>query len=895
MRWLSELWRRLAFLLRRGRFHRELQEEMSEHLRMKASDLNEEGVPPEEALLAARRDFGNPLLLRERSRDAWGLGWLETLFQDARYGVRQLRRNPGFTAVAVITLALGIGSNTAMFSVVNGVLLNPLPYPQPDRLVTLHESKPNFETGSISYPNFLDWQRENHTFSSMAAARHYSFTLTGVGEAEQVRAEFISSNFFSLLGVRPLIGRTFTRAENQKGAGPVALISEDLWRRKFGSAREVVGKTIALDGRGYTVVGVIPASFDLLLAAFSVKDVYVPFIQWDNPSLNDRDISMGIHGIGRLRPGVTVDQARADLAVITRNLAKAYPHANKDTGAAVVPLKQEMVGNIRPYLLVLLAAVGFVLLIACVNVANLLLARSTGRTHEFAIRTALGAAKARVIRQLLTESLLLAMAGGGLGLLLASWGTRAALVVLPTALPRAQEIALDMRVLTFTAVVSLLAGILFGLAPALKTSTPELQESLKESSRRTSAARYRAHGALVAVEMGTAVVLVIGAGLMVRSLARLWSVNPGFDPHGLLTFDVSLPPSMNTASPLAIRAALRALGDKLESIPGVRAASLLWGAFPMSGDDEQLFWLEGQPKPWSENDMNWALGYIVEPHYLGAMGIPLERGRFLTPQDNDHSPTVAVVDEEFARKFFPNQDPIGKRVNLIANPLAGKAEIIGVVGHVNQWGLDSDRANPLRAQMYLPFWQMPDDQFSGPTGATVVVRFTGATFTVTNLIRYAVHRMNAEEAVYGFRTMDQIIDSSLAARRFSMFLLGAFAALALLLASVGIYGVMSYLAARRTQEIGIRVALGAEPGSILRLVIGQGAQMALMGVGGGLAASFGLTRLMAHYSLLFGVGATDPLTFGGVAILLTMVAVAACYIPARRAAKADPIVALRYE
>ncbi len=892
---LSDLIYRLRVLFRRGAVETEMNDELRFHFEQEVEKYVESGLTREEAQRRARLAFGSEEEAKEECREAWGVSFIETAIQDLRYGLRQLRRNPGFTAVAVITLALGIGANTAIFSVVNGVLLNPLPYPQPDQLVTLHESKPNFETGSISYPNFLDWQKENHTFSSMAVARHDSFTLTGVGDAEQVSAEFISSTFFSLLGVKPVIGRTFTPDENQKGAGAVALISERLWKRKFGSARNVLGKSIALDGKGYTVVGVIPASFDLLLQAFIVKDVYVPIMQWDTSLLTDRSAGLAIHGIGRLKPGITVEQARADMAMITRNLAAAYPDANKGVSATIVPLKQEMVGDIRPYLLVLLAAVGFVLLIACVNVANLLLARSTGRTQEFAIRAALGAGQARVIRQVLTESVLLAIAGGGSGLLSASWGTRAALGVLPTALPRAQEIGLDSRVLTFTALVSLFAGIFFGLAPALKSSKPDLHETLKEGGRGTSAARHRVHGVFVAVEMAMAVVLLIGAGLMVRSLARLWSVNPGFDPHSVLTFDVSLPPSMNTASPAAVRAAFRALDDTLESTPGVRAASLSWGAIPMYSDDEQLFWLEGQPKPSSENDMNWALRYIVEPHYLKAMGIPLERGRFFTSQDRDHSPPVIVVDDEFARKFFPNQNPIGKRVNLEGNPLAGKAEIVGIVRHANQWGLDSDSTNPLRAEMYLSFRQMPDSQFSGPSGADAVVRFTGADLTIANSIRRVIHKMNAEEVVYGFRTMDQIMEALLAVRRFSMMLLGAFAALALVLASLGIYGVISYLAGQRTHEIGVRVALGAQRADILLLVIGQGAQMAFVGVVIGLVAAFGLTRLMAKYSLLFGVSATDPLTFASVAILLTVVALAACYIPARRATKVDPMVVLRYE
>jgi predicted permease len=816
-----------------------------------------------------------------------------SLFQDLRYGYRTLAKNPGFAAVAILTLALGIGANTALFSAVNGVLLNPLPYPHPEQLVTLHESKPNFETGAIPYLNFVDWQNQNHTFSSIAISRTANFTLTGMGEAERLQGDWVSASFFQTLGVKPVIGRDFTPENDQFGAGPVALISAALRKRKFGSALDVLGKSITLDGKSYTVIGVMPASLDLRLYSFRPGDVYAPIHQWSNPALRNRYAALGLHGIGRMKPGVTLAQAKADLQSIARNLAAAYPGPNRDMTASIIPLKQELVGGIRPYLLALLAAVGFVLLIACVNVANLLLARSTGRTREFAIRAALGAGQARVIRQLLTESVLLAVAGGALGLLLASWGTQAALAKLPTALPRASEIGIDARVLIFTAAVSLLAGILFGLAPALRTSRPDLHETLKEGGRGASGTRHRAHGVFVVVEMAMAVVLLIGAGLMIRSLARIWGVDPGFDPHNVLTFSLSLPPSLNAASPAAQRAAFLAFDDKLESTPGIEAVSLSWGGLPMWGEDDQQFWHDGQPKPLSASEMNWTLDYIVEPDYFKLMRIPLERGRLFTAQDDDHSPLVIVIDDVFAGKFFPNQNPVGKRVNLASS--GKKAEIIGVVGHVNEWGLDSDQTNPLRAEMYLPFRQMPDDQFSGPSGADVVLRSVAVPAGVIGPIRHAIQNLSADEVVYGFETMDNIVSSSVAERRFSMILLGAFAGLALILASVGIYGVISYLAGQRTHEIGVRMALGAQRRDVLRLILGQGAGMALIGVATGLAAAFALTRLMAKYSLLFRVSATDPLTFACVAALLTLVALAACYLPARRAMRVDPMVALRYE
>ena len=816
---------------------------------------------------------------------------MTTLFQDIQYGLRTLRKSPGFTAVAVLTLALGIGVNTALFSVVNGVLLNPLPFPQPDQLITLHESKPNFEQGSISYPNFRDWQKDNHTLSALAVYRGYAFSLTGTGEAEQVSAEFVSSDFFPLLGVTPVIGRTFAPGEDEIGAPPVALVSAGFWQRKFGSAPDILGKALTLDGRNYTVIGVIPASFHLRIPSFQEREVYAPIGQWSNPLLPTRGAGLGIHGIGRLKPGVTIEQARADMEAVTRNLAGAFPDADRGISASLVPLREQMVGNVQPLLLMLLAAVGFVLLIACVNVANLLLARSTGRTREFAIRAALGASRFRVLRQLLTESILLALVGGALGLLLAAWGTRAALGVLPTALPRAEEIGLDPRVLIFTMGITLLAGILFGLAPALKVSQPNLHETLQEGVRGTSGARHRAQAVFVVIEMALALVLLIGAGLMIRSLARLWSVDPGFNPHQVLTFNVSPPPSLRTATPDAIRAAMRGLHDQLKSTPGVQSVSLTMGALPLSSDDEQLFWLDGQPKPASQNDMSWAIDYIVAPDYLKVMGTPLQRGRFFTEADNEHAPAVVVVDEVFAHKFFPHEDAVGKRIHL--NNSTAPAEIIGVVGHVKQWGLDSDDTESLRAQFYIPGMQMPDEFIKlSASGMSVVVRSDGAD-GLFNSIRHTSEQMSGQQVISGAQTMDEIIASSLATRRFSMILLSVFAGLALLLASVGIYGVISYVVGQRVHEIGIRMALGARRGDILRMILGSGGKLALAGVGLGLAAALGITRLMA--SLLYGVGATDPLTFAGVALLLALVALAACYIPARRATRVDPMVALRYE
>src|SRR5215472_6114469 len=817
---------------------------------------------------------------------------MQTLIEDLRYAIRMLRKNRAFTAVALLTLALGIGANTAVFSIVNGVLLSSLPFPASDKLVVLFESKPNFTEGSISYPNFLDWKRDNRSFTSIAAYRPDSFSLTGTGESEQINGKMLSADFFSVLGVKPLMGRMFAEEEDQFGAGHVVLVSDKFWKRKLGSLPDVLGHRLVLDGEGYTIIGVIPSSFHLTLPNFRDDgELYVPIGQWRYANFRDRSHALGMKAIGRLRPGVTLAQARADMDRVTRNLAMAFPQADAGEGATVVSLKRKMVGNIEPFLLLLLAAVCFVLLIACVNVANLLLARSTGRRREFAIRAALGARQGRVVRQLLTESILLALGGAALGLLLASWETRTALSLLPVGLPRTEGIRLDGHVLIFTVAVSVLAGVLFGLVPALRMAQPNVQDTLKEGGRAMSS-HQSVQGAFVVVEMAMALVLLTGAGLMIRSLVHLWSTDPGFEPRNVLTFSVSLPNSQGTVSAEALRSTLRQLHDKLASLTGVQSVSLSGGSIPMMSDDEELFWVDGQPRPATDKDMNWTLRYTIEPSYFQTMSIPLKRGRLLTPDDNEHSRLVATVDEAFAQRYFPGQDPVGKHINMkgVDRPL----EIVGVVRHVKQWGIDSDDKQSLHAQLYAPLMQRTDQEIQqSATGIDVVLRTDAAHPATLEAIRNAISRMNQGQFIYDVRPLDEVISKSLAAQRFSMILLGVFAALALLLASVGIYGVVSYLVGQRTHEIGIRMALGAQRWHILGLVLERGARLATVGVGLGLAAALGITRLMA--SLLYGVGATDPLTFAGVTILLVLVALAACYIPARRATKVDPLVALRYE
>jgi predicted permease len=884
------IWLKLRSLGRRRAVKQEIDEELRFHIEQHTAEKIAAGMPPAEADRVARERFGNFQSLREQCREERGASFGEEMWQDISFGVRVLHKNPGFTTVAILTLALGIGANTAMFSIVNGVLLNPLPYPHPDQLVALRESKPNFEAGSISYPNFRDWQKENRTFAAMAISRGLDFILTGAGEPERVQAQLISSDFFPLLGVKPALGRNFEAGEDEIGGRPLVLISAAFWQRKLNSAPEVLGKNLTLDDKSYEIVGVMPANFKPPLRSFNGVDVYVPIGLWQNPSLPRRAAGLGISGIGRLKAGTTMEEARSDLERVSRNLAGAYPDTNKGIGATIVSLKQMVVGNVRPTISLLFGAVVFVLLIACVNVSNLLLARSLRRTREFAIRGALGAGHWRLLRQLLTESLLLALAGGALGLVVAVWATQAVLSVLPEALPRAAEVGLNARVLLFTIATSLLTGILASLAPALKISRRGLSETLKENSPAARGGRVKAQGVLIAVELALAVVLLIGAGLMIRSVNALWNVNPGFRPDNLLTFRLSFPPSIKAGSPEAIRAALRDFKDQVALIPGVQAASFSAGSIPLQNDDDVVFWLEGELKPALQSDMKTALVYRGDPAYLAAMGTSLNRGRFFTDQDNQHSPAVVVIDEVFAGKFFGTQDPVGTRLNVDGN----LAQIVGVVQHMKQWGLEADDQQGLRAQIFEPLWQLADDDIARvAAGVDVMVRFQGEASVVFDSIHRVLQSRRGQDVIFKPRTMNEIVAGTLAARQFLKILLEAFAAAALLLAGIGLYGVISCLVGQRTQEFGIRLALGAQRREVLHLVLNQGVKMALAGLAVGWIAALFLTRLMAK--MLFGVSAADPLTFGAISLLLGAATLLSCWLPARRAAKVDPMVALRHE
>ena len=865
-----------------------LREEIDHHIALQTAENIRAGQSPVEARRQALLKFGAIESIAEDYRAIRRFPSIDSFTQDLRHALRTLRNSPGFAVVAILTLALGIGANTALFSVINGVLLNPLPYPQPAQLAAVYGSTPGVYRGPITYLNFLDWQRDNRTLSSMAMYRYQDYSLTGHGEGERVSGFMVSADFFSTLAVQPVLGRTFRPDDDRVGAAPVVILSGGFWRRRFGASPQILGKILTLNGASYTVIGVIPARFNFY---GQLRDVYTPIGQWNDPSFRDRRIDMSAHAIGRLKPGVTLAQAQADMGSVARNLATAYPEADKDVGITLISMKEDIVGKVQPFLIVLLAAVGFLLLIACANVANLLLARSMQRSREFAVRAALGASHSRIVRQLLTESIFLAGCGGALGLLLAFAGTRTVLRALPAALPRANEISLDSRVLFFTFALSLITGILFGLAPALKTSRVSLQEILKESGRGSSGARHRLQGIFVAVQVGTALVLLIGAGLMIRSLAALWRVDPGFNPNHAITFNLAMPSTAATTSSQT-RARLRLFDDKMRAIPGVEAVSVTLGSRPMIHDSSLPFWIEGQPKPANIQDMHQAMFYLVESGFQKAMGVKLERGRFITDDDNENAPVVIDVDDVFARTYFPNENPVGRHIHLAL--FNGDAEIVGVVGHVKQWGPGADPKSAVEAQFDYPFMQLPEKLMPlAADSVAVVLRTKGDPAAVMDPVRRAVAEIDPREVVYAVQTLDQVLANSLAARRFSMILLAIFATLALLLACVGIYGVISYLVGQRTHEIGVRVALGAQPADVMRLVVGGGAKMAFIGVAIGIAAAFGLTRLMAGE--LFGVTAHDPLTFLAVAFVLVAVALLASYIPARRAMRVDPITALRYE
>ena len=807
---------------------------------------------------------------------------------DLRYALRQLHRNPGFTLVAVLTLALGIGVNTAIFSVVEGVLLAPLHYYEPDRLVMVWENNPRFPRVWNSYPNFQDWQRSAHSFEQMAAFRPQGIDLTAPGAASHLNSSQISRGFFRTLGVELALGREFTPQEDQRGGGPAAIISNHLWRERFAGSHQVLGKTVALDGADYAIVGVAPPGFHLEYEA----DVYTPLGQLDPLILNDRGTHDSLFTLARLKPGVSVSQAQAEMSAIQSRLDRLYANDNRDLGIYVEPLKQAIVGDVGQILTLLSGAVGLVLLIACANIANLLLARAAGRNREFAIRSALGASRAHVARQLLTESVLLSLAGGSLGIAIAFFGIKSVLAAMPEVLPRSGDVRVNAAVLLYTLAVSLLVGIIFGIAPALKAWKADPQASLKKGSH-SSPVHRRTQSSFIVMQVALTLVLLVGAGLLLRTILRLWSVPPGFDTNNVITLKVGISHSL-TRTPSGTRVAYQQLMERIRHIPGVQAADFTT-AVPLTGESGYLpFWLDSQ-KPASIQGAPRLQAFLTGPDYFRAMGIPLLQGRFFTLEDTLSSPCVAVVDSGFAHKLFPDGKAIGHTITAGFEAF-GPCVIVGVALHVKNAGLN-DAALANQYQTYYSLYQDPDRWVAlNYPEASVVVRTQLTAETFIPAIKAAVYQAGSEQSIYHVQTMRQVVADSMSAQRFPMILLGTFAGLALLLAAVGIYGTIAYSVTQRVQEIGIRMALGADKGSVLRLFIGRELRVVLAGIAAGVAGAFILTRTLSSLShLLYGIGASDPLTFAAVSLVLIGVAALASYIPARRAAKVDPVVALRYE
>jgi len=871
---------------RRKRMLEQLDQDIRDHIEMETQENIERGLSPEEARYAALRKFGNVTRVTEETRAVWSSIWIEQLLQDVSYGVRALRKNPGFAIVIVLTLALGIGANTAIFSVVRGVVLAPLPYPEPNRLVMVWESRPNVKTLSTSYPDFMDWQRNARSFEQMAALTSRNYDLTSPGTPQHLDGMEISSGFFSTLGVNLAMGHDFSPSEDGPHGAPAVIISNRLWRNRFASSPQALGKSIRLDGAECTIIGVLPPGFRFLVDA----DVYTSLAQGEPLFYNDRTIH-AIIGIARLKPGVSIGQAAGEMSAAQENLDRLYPAADRNLGINIVPLKQEIVGDVGGTLLLLLGAVGIVLLIACANVANLLLVRSAARRREFAIRSALGASRARMVRQLLTESVLLAMTGGILGLIVAKLGVRLMFAEFPQSLPRGDSIGVNLTVLFFAFGISLVVGIAFGLAPALSSSRADVQGSLKSGDRGSTRAHPRGQSALVMIQMALTLVLLVGAGLLLRTIGDLRKVNPGFNTQHVITFKVGLSPSL-TQSASSIRIAYQQLLDRIRQIPGVKAADFT-NIVPLSEEDNGgPFWV-GPQESTSMQDAPHALYFETGPDYLQTMEIPLLRGRFFTPADTPDSEPVVVINSVLAHTYFRDRDPVGQTITVAH---WHTARVIGVVGSVRHWGLgDPGTYNP--SQIYISFYQLSDQWIPAFGRAlSVAVRTPLDVATIMPAVRNVVYGTGKDQPVYDVRTMQQIVSESMSSQRLPMVLLAVFATLALLLASVGIYGVISYSVTQRVQEIGVRMALGAEKGQIFQMVIGQGLRMAVVGLAIGVAAALILTRLLLSFShLLYGVGPRDPVTFASVSLVLTGAAVLACYIPARRASRVDPMVALRDE
>lgn len=895
-RWKQEVRRRLAALKLEPTRETEIVEELAQHLEDRYQELLSAGLTAEEASRAVLVQLRESELLTSRLRRVerqltrepvvWGaarmkMNIIDDLWQDLRYGFRMLGKSPGFTSIAVLTLALGIGANTAIFSVINAVLLRPLPYPEADRLVWLNERHDQIPARWISYPNFLDWRERNQSFESLALIRGRQMTLTGGGEAQVINARMVTADYFRVMRVRPLLGRDFDTEEDRFGAPRVAVLSHAYWQSQFGSDPEVVGKPITLDNESFTVIGVMPAEFQHQ----GPPAVWVSTEQYAEPRSGwfHREDRVAGSVIARLKPGVTLEQARIDMKSIEQQLIDAYPMQNGGNTIRAVTLQESIVGDSKQQLLLLLAAVGVVLLIACANVANLLLARAATRKKEFAIRAAMGASRPRLLRQLLIESLLLALVGGALSLLLARWSVDLLVRFAPEDLPRMAGVTIGGRVLGFALGLSMVTGIVFGIAPAWQSTRTDLHETLKEGGRTTTDARSgRLRSVFVVTEIALAMMLLVGAGLLIKSLARLQASDPGFNSHNVIT--MRLLPHQSYAGRAQLTEFYAQALDRISALPGVESACVLNDDLPglepgwQNDINPEVNGEYLKIKPGELINVDWG---IVTEDYFKTMGIPILQGRTFTPQEGMRGGKVMLIDEQLARQFWPQGDAVGKHIKYDGpNP----HEIIGVVGDVRNYGSESLG----RIKMYTPFGRFP------LPASTLAVRATSVDpVTLIPAVKREVQAISLNVPVNQIATLDDRLAQHIAPRRFITWLLGLFAAVALVLAAIGIYGVMSYSVAERTHEIGVRRALGAQDSDVLRLVMRRGLVLALTGTAIGTAASVALRRVVSN--LLFGVSSVDPLTFAGVAVLLVAVALLACYHPARRATSVDPMVALRYE
>ncbi|MGB6875002.1 MAG: ABC transporter permease [Candidatus Acidiferrales bacterium] len=896
--WMYTLPLRLRSLFRRRRVDEELDDELHGHIEQKTQSYIASGLTPQDARRAALLDLGGIEKRKEECRDARRVHWLQDLLQDLRYAFRMLRKSPGFTVVAAFTLALGIGANTAIFSIVDTVLLRPLPFKNPSRLVMLWEGLPEIGYPKIegSAPDIVLYQREQRSFDSIGAFQNKDFDISGGSdEPERITAARVSASTFPLLGISPLIGRTYTPAEDESRA-KVVVLSYGLWQRRYAGDRGILGRTIDLDREPYTVLGVMPRNFVFPVRGPEGSDrpaeVWVP-ISFTPLELTSWGMYFNNNVLCRLKPGATIAQAQAEANLIAGRLMQAYPAAllkafpNAHLRIQVTPFQGEVIGPVQTLLLVLMAAVALVLLIACANVATLLLSRAASRSKEIAIRTALGASRGRLVRQMLTESLVLALVGGVFGVLIALWGANALLSLVPSSIPLPQGVSVSGSMLAFVAAVCCVTAMVFGAAPAFQISASSPQGALQEGGRSGTPgrARRRLQGIFVTAEFALALVLLVGAGLLVRSFAKLLDTNPGFRPDRVLTMSVPLP-SRAYSKAAQIRQFYQQALERISALPGVESDGVS-NDLPLNGTITDAVHVEGSTGSTPATRVSWVLG-----DYFRTMGIPVLRGRAFTPEDRPGTQLVAVISEGAAKALWPGQDAIGKRFTGAGQ--RNLLTVVGIVGDVSDSTLDT---KPL-PHVYAPYLQVADAQMEDTImnvarSMNIAVRTAGDPAALTSAVTEQIHALDPDLAIAQIRTMDQDMEVSVAGPKFNTFLLGIFSLAALFLAAIGIYGVLAYTVAQQTHEIGVRMALGAQPRHVLRLVLAHGARLALIGIVIGLLAAFGLTRLMA--SLLYGISASDPLTFAAVAVALFAVALLACYIPARRAMRVDPMVALRYE